>query len=65
LIGLSQIGAEAHLKVKTKKMELQKEAYGLLKDMSIENACERITAFRTFVNDLIKTADEANESSPH
>ena len=39
----SRQGAEAHLKVRIKKLELQKETYGLLKDITFEDAHQFIS----------------------
>lgn len=41
----SQVGAAAHLKIKLKKIELQKEAYEKLKDMSVKDATHFIRCF--------------------
>jgi hypothetical protein len=52
----SQKGAAAYARVKIKKFELQREIYELLKDMSIKEACVRISNFYCCINDVIKTA---------
>lgn len=51
----SQQGAAAHLKVRAKKLELQKEAYGLLKDMSVKDAHQCISNLYLGVNEYIST----------
>jgi hypothetical protein len=53
----SQLGAQAHLKVRIKKLELQKEAYELLKDMSIKESHQCISDFYHFTQEYIKSVN--------
>ncbi|QSB01864.1 hypothetical protein JWZ98_02580 [Methylomonas sp. EFPC1] len=59
----SQIGAAAHLRVKLKKFEIQKEAYELLKGMSIEDASLFIRDFCWTVKETIHIAGCLQERS--
>lgn len=45
----SKIGAEAHLKVKKEKFQLQKEVYEMLKDMSVKDIYLWIRDFQIYV----------------
>jgi len=58
----SQIGARAHLKVRKKKLELQREAYELLKDMSVNDAHRLIKMLYCCVNDLISQCESQYEA---
>jgi len=50
------IGAEAHLKVRKNKLELQKEVYKLLKDISVKDAYLWIDVFCHYVYQTINSA---------
>lgn len=50
----SKIGAEAHFKVKKEKLQLQKNAYELLKDISVKDVSQWIFVFHHYVEGLIK-----------
>ncbi|MGJ0491162.1 hypothetical protein [Methylobacter sp.] len=52
----SQLGAKAHLKVKLKKFELQRKAYELLKDMSVNDAFLGISEFYWDLKEIIAKA---------
>jgi hypothetical protein len=51
----SQVGAKAHLRVRSKKLELQKAVYEWLKDMSVEDAYRWIDVLFHCVNHTIQT----------
>lgn len=55
----SQSGAKAHLKVRIKKLELQKETYELLKDMSVKDTQQCMSNFYWAAQEYI-----ANVSHP-
>lgn len=56
----SKIGAEAHFNVKKEKLQIQKQAYELLKDISVKDARQCIFAFHHYVDDLIKCSETSS-----
>jgi len=59
----SQVGAKAHLKVKIKKYELHKEAYELLKDMSVKDAQQWISTLHWNMEEAINTLGHPLDNS--
>ncbi len=52
----SQIGAVHHANIKRQKFQLQREAYELVKDMSINDAAQRIAQLHNIVKEYIHDA---------
>ncbi|HEY8037948.1 MAG TPA: hypothetical protein VIF37_20420 [Methylobacter sp.] len=61
----SQIGAEAHLKVRKAKLELHKEIYEFLKGISVKDACLCITNIHTSVDMTINPESYPFLASSH